>query len=360
LDFTPPPWIQAAASKAMKKGSYKYTNPDGLPLLKASVREKFSKNYGLDYPDNMITIGAGCKQLIFNALMASINPGDEVIIPTPYWTSYPEIVKFFGGVPIFADGDPKNHFKLTADELSFRIGLRTRWLILNSPSNPTGAVYSKQELRALGDVLMKNYHVGILCDDVYENLIYDDHEFHSLVRVEPRLKFRTLICNSISKTYALAGLRLGYAAGPLDLIQAMNILTSQSTSNASSLSQAVAAEALNNTQDFLESWKATLNERRLFVHKAIHNIPGLYCDLPQGAFYLYVNCQDVLQKKTPEGERLKTDDALCTYLVNTAGVQVSPGSIFGLSPYFRLSFSTDMQYLQDGCLRIQAALEKLV
>lgn len=358
-DFDTPKWIQDAAIKAMQNGVTKYTPGDGLPSLKGAIQKKLLRDYDLDYDLNMITVGAGGKQVIFNALMASVNPGDEVIIPAPYWVSYPEIVSFCGGIPILVPCLPEDNFKLTAEQLRYHITDRTRWLILNSPNNPTGVVYSREELRALSEVLMKFNHVNILSDDIYENLIYDDEKFVSIVRVEPRLKFRTLVVNGASKSYAMTGWRIGFAAGPLDLIKAITLLQSQSTSNACSISQAAAVEAFIGPQDFLDTWRHSFVERRDASFNAINAIPGLTCAMPKGAFYHYVDCHAILGAKTPDGVRLKSDKDFCLYLLEHAQVMVVSGDSFGLSPYFRISYATSMNNLMLGCERIAKAISDL-
>lgn len=359
-DFDTPKWIQEAAIKAMQTGVTKYTPGDGLPALKAAIQQKLLRDYDLDYDLNMITVGSGGKQVIFNALMASLNPGDEVIIPAPYWVSYPEIVSFCDGTPILVPCLPEDNFKLTAEHLRYHITDRTRWLILNSPNNPTGVVYSRDELRALAEVLMEFNHVNILSDDIYENLIYDDKKFTSIVRIEPRLKFRTLVVNGVSKSYAMTGWRLGFAAGPVDLIKAITLLQSQSTSNACSISQAAAVEAFIGPQDFLNEWRHSFSERRDASFNAINAIPGLSCLMPKGAFYHYINCHDVLGLKTPDGIRIKTDKDLCLYLLEHAKVMVVSGDSFGLSPYFRISYATSMDNLMRGCERIAKAISALI
>ena len=359
-DFDTPKWIQEAAIKAMRKGVTKYTPGDGLPELKNAIQKKLLRDYDLDYDLNMITVGAGGKQIIFNALMASVNPGDEVIIPAPYWVSYPEIVSFCGGIPILVSCPPEDNFKLTAEQLRYHITDRTRWLILNSPNNPTGVVYSREEIRALSDILMEFNHVNILSDDIYENLVYDDKKFVSIVRVEPRLKFRTLVVNGVSKSYAMTGWRLGFAAGPVDLIKAITLLQSQSTSNACSISQVAAAEAFNGPQDFLNDWRYSFVQRRDASFEAINAIPGLTCSMPKGAFYHYINCNDILGAKTPDGVRLKTDKDFCLYLLGHAKVMVVSGDSFGLSPYFRISYATSMDNLMLGCERIAKAIADLI
>jgi aspartate aminotransferase len=358
-DFETPKWIQEAAVHAMQQGLTKYTPADGLPVLKTAIQQKLNRDYDLDYDLKMISVGAGGKQIIFNALMASVNPNDEVIIPAPYWVSYPEIVSFCGGVPVLVPCSAENDFKLTAEQLRYHITDRTRWLILNSPNNPTGAFYSRDELRALADVLMEFNHVNILSDDIYEKLIYDDAHFVSIVRVEPRLKFRTLIVNGVSKSYAMTGWRLGFGAGPVDLIRAINLLQSQSTSNACSISQAAAVEAFVGPQDFLNEWRASFDERRQAVFKAINAISGLSCVMPQGAFYHYVNCEEILGLKTPEGKRLNTDKDVSLYLLEHAKVMVVDGDSFGLSPYFRISYAMSMGNLIEGCKRIAEAISDL-
>ncbi len=359
-DFDTPKWIQDAAIKAMQSGVTKYTPGDGLPTLKAAIQKKLVRDYDLDYDLNMITVGAGGKQIIFNAFMASVNPGDEVIIPAPYWVSYPEIVSFCGGVPILVPCLPEDNFKLTAEQLRYHITDRTRWLILNSPNNPTGVVYSRDELRALSAVLMEFNHVNILSDDIYENLVYDDKKFVSIVRVEPRLKFRTLVVNGVSKSYAMTGWRLGFAAGPVDLIKAITLLQSQSTSNACSISQAAAVEAFIGPQDFLNEWRHSFVERRDASFKAINAIPGLTCAMPKGAFYHYIDCHNILGAQTPDGVRLKSDKDFCLYLLEYAKVMVVSGDAFGLSPYFRISYATSMDNLMLGCERIANAIADLI
>ena len=355
-DFATPQWIQDAAIQAMQQGLTKYTPADGLPVLKEAIKRKLLRDYDLDYDLKMITVGAGGKQIIFNALMASVNPGDEVIIPAPYWVSYPEIVSFAGGIPVFVECLPENDFKLTADQLRSHITSRTRWLILNSPNNPTGAVYSRNDLRALSDVLMEFNHVNILSDDIYEHLTYDGETFASIVRVEPRLKFRTLIVNGVSKSYAMTGWRLGFGAGPVDLIRGINLLQSQSTSNACSISQGAAAAAFDGPQDFLNDWRRSFVERRDAAYKVISAIPGLTCVMPKGAFYHYVNCEKLLGAKTPDGTRLRFDKDICLYLLQHAKVMVVGGDAFGLSPYFRISYATSMENLMEGCRRIAEAV----
>ncbi len=359
-NFNTPLWIQEAAIQAMQQGLTKYTPTDGIPLLKQAIQKKLSRDYKLDYELDLITVGAGTKQLIFNAFMASLNPGDEVIIPAPYWVSYPELVRFFGGVPVIVSGSPENEFKLTADQLKAHITPKTRWVIINSPNNPTGAVYSQGELRQIADVLMEHFHVHVLSDDIYEHLTYDDVKFSSIVKVEPRLKFRTLICNGVSKAYAMTGWRLGFAAGAFDLIQALNLLQSQSTSNPCSISQAAAASALNGPHSFLIDWRQSFDERRTATHNVIGAIPGLSCEMPKGAFYLYVNCERLLGLLTPNGEVLRSDHDVCTYLLEEAKVMVIGGSAFGLSPYFRISYATSMENLMEGCQRIEKAVRRLV
>jgi aspartate aminotransferase len=291
--------------------------------------------------------------------MASINPGDEVIIPTPYWVSYPEIVRFCGGDPIFVPCLPENNFKLTAEDLRYHITDRTRWLILNSPNNPTGATYTRDELKSLATVLVEFNKVNILSDDIYENLVYDNQKFVSIVRVEPRLKFRTLIVNGASKSYAMTGWRLGFGAGPTSLINAISLLQSQSTSNACSISQAAAVAAFTGPQEFLNDWSDSFCVRRNASFKSINSIPGLSCVMPTGAFYHYVNCADIMYAKTPQGLRLKSDKDLCLYLLECAKVMVVSGDSFGLSPYFRISYATSMKTLMEGCARIAKAIAAL-
>jgi aspartate aminotransferase len=359
LDFNTPPWICEAATQAMAEGLTRYTPTDGMPALKVAIQTKVEKTYGLEYDLNEIMVSTGGKQVIFNAMLATLNPQDEVIIPAPYWVSYPEIVALFGGVCRNIPCDEGNNFKLSPEDLEKAITPRTRWLILNSPSNPTGATYTKDELRALAKVLYANPHVWVLCDDIYENLLYDQNTFHSLVRVEPRLKFRTLIVNGVSKSYAMTGWRIGYGLGPSDLIQAMSMAQSQSTSNPCSIAQAATIAALNGPHDFLGGWRQTLQNRRDVVFERINSIRGLRCAKPEGAFYLYVHCGAFIGTHTPNGQIIETDTILCEYILETAHVALVSGTAFGLSPYVRLSYTVEEHVLSQACERLKTTLEKL-
>lgn len=358
-DFDTPISIQNAAIDAMHKGMTKYTPVDGIVALKKAIQEKFKKDNNISFDLSEIMASTGGKQVIFNALMASINPGDEVIIPAPYWVSYPDIVNLFGGIPKSIPCLEKNNFKMTPDQLDSAITKNTKWLILNSPSNPTGEVYTREELEALGSILKKHPHVYILSDDIYEYLVYDDIPFYTLLSVCPDLKDRVLIVNGVSKAYSMTGWRLGYGAGPKPLIKAMTMLQSQSTSNPSSITQAAAVEAIHGPQDFLDGWRKSFVKRRDLVWSAINNIPGLSCQKPNGAFYLYINCESLLGKKTPKGDVLATDNQLVTYLLEEGNVALVSGDAFGLSPYFRISYATSESVLEDACQRIKKAVEVL-
>ncbi len=359
LDFDTPSWICDAAIEAMKQGLTRYTSTDGMPALKKTIQNKIQQTYGLEYELPEITVANGGKQIIFNALLATLNHADEVIIPAPYWVSYPEMVALFGGKPRFVVCHEANGFRLDPKDLEKAITPKTRWVILNSPCNPSGAIYTKDELKALARVLYANTHVWVLCDDIYENLIYDGHIFHSLVKIEPRLKFRTLIVNGVSKSYAMTGWRIGYGVGPADLIQLMNIAQSQSTSNACSISQAATIAALEGPHDFLNDWRHKLVERRDAAFDKINSIQGLSCIKPEGAFYLYVNCEALIGSTTPTGQIIDTDTQLCEYLLEKAHVALVSGAAFGLSPYFRISYTVSIENLVTACDRIQKALNQL-
>jgi len=358
-DFDTPTTIQNAAIDAMHKGMTKYTPVDGILALKKAIQNKFKKDNHISFELNEIMASTGGKQVIFNALMASINPGDEVIIPAPYWVSYPDIVNLFGGIPKFIPCLEKNNFKMTPEQLESTITKNTKWLILNSPSNPTGEVYTREELEALGAVLKKHPHVYIMCDDIYEYLVYDGVPFYTLLTICPELKNQVLIVNGVSKAYSMTGWRLGYGAGPQALIKAMVMLQSQSTSNPSSITQAAAVEAISGPQDFLEEWRTSFVKRRDLVWFAINNIPGLSCRKPNGAFYLYINCEKLIGKTTPKGNVLTTDNQLITYLLEEGNVALVSGDAFGLSPYFRISYATSESVLEEACRRIKKAVEDL-
>jgi aspartate aminotransferase len=359
-DFDTPTPVKEAAIRAMEKGLTKYTAVDGLPALKVAIQNKFQRDNQLHYSLKEIMVGTGGKQILFNALMATINPGDQVIIPAPYWVSYPDMVLLFGGQPEFITCEIQQGFKLTAEQLEHSITPHTKWLILNSPSNPTGEVYSRKELEELASVLRRHPHVYIMSDDIYEYLVYGNQKFVSILEVAPDLKDRTLIVNGVSKSYSMTGWRIGYAAGSEALIRAMTMLQSQSTSNACSIAQAAAIEAIEGDQTFLCEWRASFERRRDLVFNQINQIPGLTCIKPGGAFYLYVNCKGLLGKKTPEGHRLQDDNDVTSYLLETAEVAVVSGSGFGLSPYFRISYALSDTLLTEACQRINQAILKLL
>lgn len=358
-DFDTPIPIQEAATHAMQSGMTKYTPVGGVTALKIAIQKKFKNENNLDYDVSQIIAGTGGKQIIFNAFMATIESGDEVIIPAPYWVSYPDIVSLFEGKPVFVPCLEENNFKILPHQLEAAITPKTKWFVLNAPSNPTGEVYSEEELKSLGTVLEKHPHVHIMCDDIYEHLVYDNLEFKTLAAVCPALKDRILIVNGVSKSYSMTGWRLGYGAGSADLIKAMLMLQSQSTSNPSSISQAAAIEAINGDQSFLDEWRESFIRRRNLVWEHINKIPGLSCRKPGGAFYLYVNCAALIGKKTPDGKIIQNDNELATYFLEQAHVAVVSGDAFGLSPYFRISYSTSDDILVEACNRIRKSVEDL-
>ena len=358
-DFATPNHIIAAAIAAMNEGLTKYTAVDGMPALKQAVQLKFCRDNSLDYDLAEITTANGGKQIIFNALMATLDAGDEVIIPSPYWVSYPDMVHLFGGVPKIVATQESTGFKLTAAQLEAAITPKTKWVIINSPANPTGEVYNKAELTALASVLRAHPHVMVMSDDIYEYLIYDNLKFVNVLMVAPDLKERVLIVNGVSKSYSMTGWRLGYGAGPKALIKAMTMIQSQCTSNASSISQAAAIVGIIGDQAFLEQWRHQYQQRRDLCVKAINAIPGLETRTPGGAFYLYINCQGVIGKTTPTGKVLTSDQDFAEYLLDSALVAVVSGNAFGLSPYIRISYATSQEMLQKACERIHAAVMTL-
>ena len=353
-DFDTPENIKKAAINAINKGETKYTAVDGTPALKSAIVDKFKKENNLIYLPEQISVGTGGKQVIFNAMLATVNPGDEVIIPAPYWVSYPDIVLLAGGTPKIIKCSEKNQFKITPEDLEKNISNKTKWLIINSPSNPTGSCYTQKELETLGEVLKKNENVFILSDDIYEHLTYDDFEFFTIAQIK-ELKDRTLTMNGVSKSYAMTGWRIGYGAGPKDIIKAMAKLQSQSTTNPSSISQAAAVEALNGTQDFIKTRAESFKERRDFVVKYLNSINGLSCLKPNGAFYVFPNCKKLLGKKT----KLKTDKDFVEKLLEESLVAVVQGSAFGLVGYFRISYATSMDNLKKALERIKSFCESL-
>jgi aspartate aminotransferase len=358
-DFDTPAHIQEAAIAAMRRGETRYTVVDGSPALKAAICAKFKRENDLDYKPNQISVGSGGKQVLFNALMATIDAGDEVVIPAPYWVTYPDIVSLCEGKPVIVNC-PQNHgFKLLPEDLDAAITRRTKWLILNSPSNPTGAAYSAAELRALADVMLKHPHVWILTDDMYEHLVYDDFKFTTIAQIEPRLYERTLTLNGVSKAYCMTGWRIGYAGGPVPLIKAMSTLQSQSTSNPNSIAQAASVEALNGSQDFIARHNAVFKERRDLVVEMLNRVPGLHCPTPEGAFYVYPSCAGAIGRKTPQGKTIANDGDFVEYLLEAEGVAVVQGVAFGLSPHFRISYATSTADLTDACTRIGRACAAL-
>lgn len=352
-DFDTPDNIKDAAIAAIKAGKTKYTAVDGIPELKKAICDKFSRENGLDYKPSQVSVGTGGKQVLFNALMATVNPGDEVIVPAPYWVSYPDIVMLAGGVPVFVDCKMEHGFKLQGADLEKAITPKTKWLILNSPSNPSGAAYSRAELKAITDVLVKHPHVWLLTDDMYEHLVYDDFEFTTAAQVEPKLYDRTLTMNGVSKSYCMTGWRIGYAAGPEQLIKAMSKLQSQSTSNPSSIAQWAAVEALNGSQDFIPRNNTVFKERRDLVVSMLNQAKGISCPTPEGAFYVYPSCLGCIGKTAPSGNVIKTDEDFVTELLAAEGVAAVHGAAFGMSPFFRISYATATSTLEDACNRIQ-------
>ncbi len=354
-DFDTPDFVKEAAIAAIKAGQTKYTAIDGTPALKQAIIGKFARENGLTYKPSQIIVSAGGKQILFNALMATVSAGDEVLIPAPYWVSYPDMVNLAEGTPVFIPTNAAANFKMAPQDLERAITPRTKWLILNSPSNPTGAAYTKAELRGLADVLLRHPHVWVIADDIYEHLVYDSFEFATLAQIEPALFDRVLTLNGVSKAYSMTGWRLGYAGGPESLIRKMTELQGHSTSNACSISQAAAVAALNGPQDFLKDWVATFQKRRDFVVERLNRIPKLSCPTPNGAFYVYPSCAAVIGCVTPEGKKLETDEDFGAYLLQQAGVAVVHGSGFGLGPAFRLSYAVSDKALSDACDRIEKA-----
>ena len=352
-DFDTPDNIKDAAIAAIRSGKTKYTAVDGIPELKQAICAKFSRENKLLYKPSQVSVGTGGKQVLFNALMATVNPGDEVIIPAPYWVSYPDIVMLAGGVPVIVPTTLEHNFKMQGADLARAITPKTKWLILNSPSNPSGAAYSHAELKALTDVLLKHPHVWILTDDMYEHLVYDDFEFFTPAQVEPKLCDRTLTMNGVSKAYCMTGWRIGYAAGPEVLIKAMSKLQSQSTSNPSSIAQWAAVEALNGPQDFIAGNNKVFKERRDLVVSMLNQARGISCPTPEGAFYVYPSCGGAIGKKAPSGNVIKTDEDFVTELLAAEGVAAVHGAAFGSSPFFRISYATATSVLEDACVRIQ-------
>ena len=358
-DFDTVDYVKEAAIKAIQEGQTKYTAVDGTPELKDAICRKFKRQNGLDYSRENITVNCGGKHTIYNAFVATLNPDDEVIIPAPYWVSYPDMTLLAGGTPIFIEASASSGFKITPEQLEAAITTKTKWLILNSPSNPTGAAYSYSEMKLLTDVLLKHPNVWVFSDDIYEHIVYDKFQFYTPVAVEPKLKNRTLTMNGVAKGYAMTGWRIGFAGGPVELINAMRKVQSQSTSNPCSISQAASIAALNGPQGYLKNRTLEFQKRRDIVVAMINEIPGLTCPTPEGAFYVYPSCAGLIGKITPNGKTISNDLDLVTYLLESAGVAVVHGEAFGLSPHFRISYATSENILIEACYRIKKACKAL-
>jgi aspartate aminotransferase len=358
-DFDTPSHIIEAGKKALDEGVTRYTGVNGTPELQDSIIAKFKRDNDLDYTRDEIHVSCGGKPVIFNAMMATVNEGDEIIVPAPYWVSYPDIILLFGGVPVIVNCKSKANYKLQPDQLEEKITPKTKWLVLNSPSNPTGAAYSRAEIKALANVLLRHEHVWILTDDIYEHLVYDNFEFNTIAQVEPNLKSRTLTMNGMSKAYCMTGWRVGFAGGPIQLIKAMTKVQSQSLTHTAAVSQAAAIAALNGPHDFITSNNAVFKNRRDLVVSMLNQAQGLSCATPEGAFYVYPSCAGLIGKKTPGGEVIQNDQDFVTYLLVSEGVAVVQGSAFGLSPHFRISYATATDILEDSCIRIQRACNAL-
>src|SRR5271154_4252112 len=359
-DFDTPDNIKLAAIRAISEGkTSKYTAVDGMAELKAAVSRKFKRENELDYKPSQIIVGTGGKQVLYNALVATLNPGDEVIIPAPYWVSYPDMVLLAGGTPVEVVTTMASGYKMKPEDLERAITPKTKWIIFNSPSNPTGAAYTRAELKAVTDVLVRHPHVHVMSDDMYEHLVYDDFKFFSPAQLEPRLYERTLTVNGVSKAYCMTGWRIGYAGGPRQLIKAMGAGQSNSTANPPSISQAAAIEALNGTQDFIPKHNLLFKERRDLVVDRLNKVPGLFCPRPEGAFYVYPSCAGLIGKRTPEGKVIEDDEGFVRYLLEAEGVAVVHGSAFGLAPHFRISYATSNEELREACTRIERACRAL-
>ena len=359
-DFDTPLHIREAAKRAIDAGKTRYTAVDGIPELKAAICAKFLRENGLTYTPAQVSVGTGGKQILYNALMATCNPGDEVIIPAPYWVSYPDMVLLAGGTPVPVTCGIETDFKLTPAQLEAAITPKTKWFIFNSPSNPTGAGYTRDELKALTDVLMRHPHVWVMSDDMYEHLVFDDFRFCTPAEVEPGLYDRTLTCNGVSKAYAMTGWRIGYAAGPVALIKAMGTIQSQSTSNPTSVSQYAALEALTGPQDFLADWRRVFQGRRDLVVSMLNEAKGIRCPNPEGAFYVYPDISGCIGKATPASTVITNDEVFATALLEETGVAVVFGAAFGVSPNFRVSYATSDEVLRKACVRIQRFCAGLV
>jgi aspartate aminotransferase len=352
-DFDTPDNIKEAAIRAIREGDTKYTDVDGTMALKEAVVAKFKRENNLVYTPQQVSVGTGGKQVLYNALVATLNPGDEVIIPAPYWVSYPDMVYLAGGTPVIVNATAETGFRMRPEDLEAAITPKTKWLIFNSPSNPTGAAYSREDLKALTDVLIRHPQVWVMTDDMYEHLVYDDFVFTTPAEVEPGLYERTLTVNGVSKAYCMTGWRIGYAGGPVELIKAMAKIQSQSTSNPSSISQAAAVEALNGPQDFIAAHNKVFKERRDLVVSMLNQANGIDCLMPEGAFYVYPGCSGCIGKTAPNGVKITNDEDFVTQLLEAEGVAVVQGDAFGLAPHFRISYATATEALEEACIRIQ-------
>ena len=358
-DFPTPSHIIEAAEEAMSRGETKYTDPDGTPALKQAVCDKFKRDNNLEYATSQVTIGTGGKQVLYNALMATLNEGDEVIIPAPYWVSYPDMVLLAEGTPKIVECPLDKNFILQSEDLEQAITPKTKWIILNSPSNPTGSGYTWEDMKKITDVLIRYPNIWVMTDDMYEHLVYDDFKFCTPAEVEPELYSRTLTVNGMSKAFCMTGWRIGYAAGPENLITAIRKIQSQSTSNPSSISQAASVAALNGPMDFLAKNNQVFKQRRDLVCSMLNQATGITCPTPDGAFYVYPSCAGLIGKKTPDGKVLQSDEDVVTYFLETEGIAAVHGAAFGLSPHFRISYATSTEALEDACQRIQRACTAL-
>ncbi len=358
-DFDTPDFIKEAAIEAIHQGKTKYTPPAGTIELREAIAGKFKRENGLDYSVGQITVGCGGKQILYNALLATLDPDDEVIIPTPYWVSYTDMVLLGHGTPVFVETSLESGFKMKPEDLDAAITPKTKWLMLNSPSNPSGAAYTEVELKALAEVLVRHKHVWVMTDDIYEHIVYDGFRFTTIAQVEPSLHDRTLTINGVSKAYSMTGWRVGYAGGPIELIKAMNMIQSQSTTHTSSISQAAAVAALNGPQEFLVDWVKVFQGRRDLIVSMLNQSTGLSCPTPEGAFYVYPSCAGLMGRKTPEGTTIESDTDFVTYLLESEGVAVVQGVAFGLEPHFRISYATATEALEEAGQRIQRACAAL-
>ena len=359
-DFDTPDNIKAAAIAAIQRGETKYTPVAGVNLLREAIAAKFKRENGLDYKASQTIVGTGGKHILFNAFLATVNPGDEAIIPAPYWVSYPDMVLIAGGKPVCVETKIEHGFKLQPEALEKAITPKTKWLLLNSPSNPSGAAYTRDELKALTDVLLRHQHVWVLTDDIYEHLVYGDFDFVTAAQVEPRLMDRTLTMNGVSKSYAMTGWRIGYAAGPPELIKAMEMLQGQQTSGACSIAQWASVEALNGPQDFINERRKIFEGRRDLVVSMLNQAKYLRCPQPEGAFYVYPSCAEAIGRRTPEGKVIASDEDFVSALLSSEGVAVVQGSAFGLGPNFRISYATSTAVLEDACVKIQRFCSSLI